>query len=148
MSSFPQWWADTITIYNRYEDPQTNLITWTKTILDGCFFKNANNKVTIGQTVIETNNIIVRIPQKSNYVDYATWINLGNDVRGNYFTLHQGDIIVRGNVADIINEYNSALNSNALLAKYKVLGTCLVISTFEDNSGVGRGLKHYRVVGE
>ena len=148
MSNFPKWWADTITIYNRYEDPQTNLVTWTRTVIKDCFFKNANNKVTIGQTVIETNNIVVRIRESNSYKDYATWINLGNDVRGNYFTLHQGDIIVKGEVADTINEYNSATNSNALLNKYKKLGTCLTISNFEDNTGTGRGLKHYRVVGE
>ena len=148
MSNFPAWWSDTVTIYNRYEDPLTNLITWNRTVLDGCFFKNTNNKVTVGQTVIETNDIIVRIPQKSNYREYATWINLGNDRRVNYWTLHQGDIIVKGNVSDTINEYNSALNSNQLLAKYKALGTCLVVNRFSDNSGIGRGLKHYRVVGE
>lgn len=148
MSNFPAWWADTITIYNRYEDPQTNLITWTRTVLTKCFFKNANNKVTVGQTVIETNDIIVRIPRSDKYRDYATWVMLGNDVRGNYFTLHQGDIVVKGSVTDEINEYNKALNSNALLDKYKELGICLVIKNFEDNTGVGRGLKHYRVVGE
>ena len=148
MSKFPAWWADTVTIYNRYEDPQTDLITWTRTVLTDCFFKNANNKVTVGQTVIETNDIIVRIPQKTNYRAYATWLMLGNDVRPNYFTIHQGDIIVKGNVTDTIDEYNSATNSNALLTKYKKLGTCLVVNNFNDNATAGRGLKHYRIMGE
>ena len=102
----------------------------------------------MGQTVIETNDIIVRIPQKTNYREYATWLMLGNDVRPNYFTIHQGDIIVKGKVTDDIDEYNSATNSNALLTKYKKLGTCLVVNNFNDNATAGRGLKHYRIMGE
>lgn len=148
MNKFPAWWSDKITIYNRYEDPQTNLITWTRTVLTDCFFKNANSKVTVGQTVIETNDIIVRIPEKPQYKNYAMWILLGNDIRQKYFTLHQGDIIILGEVTDTIDEYNTSTNSNALLSKYKKLGECLVINKFNDNAKLGRGLKHYRVVGE
>ena len=147
MSRYPKWWAETVTIYNRYEDPQTNLITWTKTALSDCFFKAVNNRLTVGQTVIESNSIIVRIPEKSTYKKYAEWILLGNDKRPDYFTLHQGDIIVLGTVTDTIDEY-STNNSNALLSKYKELGECLVIDTFSDNAKIGRGMKHYRVVGE
>ena len=147
MSNFPAWWGDTITIYNRYEDPQTNLITWTNTVINGCFFKNTNNKVTVGQTVIESDNIVVRIPENSYYKPYVEWLALGNDVRPGYFTLHQGDIIILGQVSDTIDEYDKTKNSNAFLSKYKNLNECLVIDTFSDNARVGRGLKHYRVVG-
>ena len=73
---------------------------------------------------------------------------MGNDVRPNYFTLHQGDIIILGEVTDVIDEYSSQTNSNALLSKYKKLGECLVINNFNDNAKIGRGLKHYRVAGE
>lgn len=147
MSRYPNWWADTITIYNRYEDAQTNLITWTRTVLSGCFFKSVNNRLTVGQTVIESSNITVRIPEKSTYKIYAEWVLLGNDIRPNYFTLHQGDIIVLGTVTDSIDEY-SANNSNALLSKYKESGECLIVQSFNDNAKIGRGMKHYKVVGE
>lgn len=147
MSNFPVWWGDTITIYNRYEDPQTNLITWTNTVIPGCFFKNTNNKVTVGQTVIESDNVVVRIPENANYKPYVEWIALGNDVRPGYFTLHTGDIIILGQISDTIDEYDKTKNSNAFLSKYKNLSECLVIDTFADNTRVGRGLKHYRVIG-
>lgn len=148
MSNFPAWWGDTITIYNRYEDPQTNLITWTSTIINGCFFKNTNNRLTVGQTVIESNSIIVRIPENSTYKPYAEWIMLGNDNRPGYFTLHQGDIIILGEVQDVIDEYDKSNNSNTLLTRYKNLSECLVVETYNDNAKFGRGLKHYKVVGQ
>lgn len=148
MSNFPAWWSDTITIYNRYEDPQTNLITWTSNVLTKCFFDNVNNKLTVGQTVIEANKVIVRIPQQDNYMSYADWLFVGNDRRGDYFTLHQGDIIILGDVGDVIDEYDNLNNSNALISRYKEIGECLVVDTFVDNAKMGRGLKHYKVIGE
>jgi hypothetical protein len=107
-----------------------------------------NNKLTVGNTVIESNKIIVRIQKSDNYKPYADWLFLGNDVRGDYFTLHQGDIIIRGDVGDVIDEYDKLNNSNAVISRYKELGECLVIDTFVDNTRTGRGLKHYKVIGE
>lgn len=146
--SYPRWWDTTITVYNRYEDPTTNIITWHRTVLNGCFIKNANNKVTVGQTQLETNNIIIRIPQSDNFKDYGEWINTPNDLMDNYFTLHQGDIIVKGDIDEVIDEYTEGKRSTDFLTKYKAVGVCLTISNWQDNTGVGRCSPHYYVNGE
>ena len=146
--NYPRWWDTTITLYNRYEDAATSLVTWHRTVIHGCFMKNANNKVSIGQTVLETNNIIVRIPESDKFKPYGEWINTPNDLMGDVFTLHQGDIIVKGEVDDDINEYASGKRATDFMDKYKNLGVCLTVSDWQDNTGVGRVAPHYYVSGE
>ena len=38
MNDYPIWWNTTITIYNKYEDPQTHVITWFRKVVNGAFF--------------------------------------------------------------------------------------------------------------
>lgn len=146
--SYPRWWDTTITLYNRHEDSTTNIVAWHGTVISGCFYKSANNKVTVGQTELETNNIIVRIPQNDNFTDYGEWINLSDDMKKECFTLHQGDIIVKGAVEDNIDEYTKGKRSTDFLAKYKECGSCLTVKNWQDNTGVGRCAPHYYVSGE
>lgn len=146
--SYPRWWDTTITLYNRYEESTTNIVTWHRTVIPDCFFKNANNKATIGQSVFETNNIIVRIPQSDSFKAYGEWVNVPNDERSNYFTLHQGDIIVKGEIADAIDEYTNGERSTDFLAKHKESGVCLTVIKWQDNTGIGRCSPHYYVSGE
>ena len=146
--AYPVWWNTDITIYNRYEDKTTNLITWHRHVIHGCFYKNANNKVTVGQTVLETNNILIRIPEQPDYISYGEWVSIPNDQMNAYFTIHQGDIIVKGEVADEIDEYVKGMRSTDLLTKYKNYGECLTVVNYQDNTGAGRVLPHYYVSGE
>ena len=146
-SLYPRWWDATITIYNRYEDKETNIVKWYKNVLDNCFLKNADNKTIIGQTVLETNNIIARIPENENYKSFGEWINISSGI-SDYFTLRQGDIIVEGEIDDKIDEYAAGKRSSDLLSKYKEKGVCLVISGYQKNIGAGRIAPHYYVSGE
>lgn len=146
--SYPVWWDTAITLYNRYEDAATSLITWHRTVIDGCFLKNANNKVTVGQTVLETNDIIVRIPESDKFKAYGDWTAEPNDIMSDYFTLHQGDIIVKGAVDEEIDEYTNGRRATDFLSKYKEIGVCLTVSTWQDNTGAGRVAPHYYVRGE
>ena len=68
--NYPSWWNTQITLYNRHEDMSNHIVTWHKTVISDCFFKSANNKVTIGQTEIETNNIIIRIPFNDKFKNF------------------------------------------------------------------------------
>lgn len=144
--AYPRWWNDTITIYNKYTDPTTSVITWHRTVIHGCFIKAANNKVTVGQTVLETNNIIIRIPEQPNFKEYGEWVKIPNDQMGDYFTLHQGDIVIKGEVSDTIDEYTKGIRATDILKKHKEYGTCFVISSWSDNTG--RSMPHYFVSGE
>ena len=68
MSDYPIWWDTTLTVYNKFEDPQTQVISWYRTVIDNCFWKYTGDKINIGETVLETNNIICRIPENDLFV--------------------------------------------------------------------------------
>lgn len=147
MNNYPSWWDTTITIYNRYEDKQTNLVTWFRHKVDGAFWKYTGDKVVINNTVLETKNIICRIRKDDAFLEKHKWIDVPNDQMSNYFTLSQGDIIVKGEVIDEINEYVSGRRSTDLKKKYKDLQGCLEIQEWSNNTGGGRGNEHYFVKG-
>ena len=147
MNNYPSWWNTTITIYNRYEDKQTNLVTWFQHKVDGAFWKYTGDKVVINNTVLETKNIICRIRKDDAFLEKHEWIAIPNDQMSNYFTLSQGDIIVKGEVDDEINEYVSGKRSTDLKKKYKDLQGCLEIQEWSNNTGGGRGNEHYFVKG-
>lgn len=147
MNNYPSWWNTPITIYNKFEDPQTNLVTWHSTQVDGCFWKASGNKVVINNVVLDTNNIICRIRKNDKYLEKHEWVALPNDEMHNSFTLGQGDIIVKGKVDDTIDEYQANKRSSDLLKKYKSLQGCIQIEEYSNNTGGGRGNEHYYVRG-
>lgn len=147
MSNYPIWWDTTVTIYNKYVDVQTNVVTWYRYVVEDCFWKYVGDKIKINQTVLETNNIICRIPEHTKFLEKYLWIQKPNDEMGNYFTLGPGDIIVKGEVTDIINEYVSGHRSTDLRTKYKSLQGCLEVQEVAINTGIGRNDPHYFVKG-
>ena len=147
MNNYPSWWNTTVTIYNRYEDPQTQLVTWYRHVVEGCFWKYTGNKVVVGNTLLETKDIICRLRKNDKFLYKVDWIKQPNDKMPNFFTLSQGDIIVKGEVDDEINEYASGKRSTDLKKKYKAVRGCLEVQEWQDNTGGGRGNEHYYVKG-
>ena len=146
--SYPIWWDTTLTIYNQFKDPLTSLVTWYRTVLHGCFWKYTGNKVTVNDVSLETNTTICRIPQDTRFKERYEWEQLPNDQMSNYFTLTPGDIIIKGEVDDVVDEQVRGHRSTDLIAKYKKMQGCIEISSWTDNSGIGRNDKHYYVIGE
>ena len=144
---YPIWWDTAITIYNKYTDPNTQQVTWYRSKVDNAFWKYVYDKVTIGNTVLESNKIICRIREDANYMDKYLWVALSDENKAKYFTLGQGDIIVKGEVTDIVNEYVSGQRSTDLIEKYKELQGCFEIQKASNNTGAGRGLPHYLAQG-
>lgn len=144
---YPVWWDTTVTIYNKHEDPNTQLIRWYQHKVEGCFWKNVGDKVSIADTVLDTNRIICRIRKNGIFLEKYQWETLGNDEKEGYFTLAQGDIIVRGEVTDVVDEYTSGHRSTDLIAKYKGLQGCMEIEEVGINVGAGRCCEHYHVKG-
>ena len=66
---YPEWWETTITVYNKFTDPQTKVVRWYKTVITGAFWKDVHEKVKIGQTVLETNSIICRIRKDDRFLE-------------------------------------------------------------------------------
>lgn len=147
MSNYPVWWDTSVTIYNKYTDPTTQTVTWYRSVVDNAFWKDVNDKVTIGDTILESNKIICRIREDANYKDKYLWIDLPSEDKARFFTLGQGDIIVKGKVADEVDEYSKGHRSTDLIAKYKELQGCLEIQKASNNTGAGRGLPHYLAQG-
>lgn len=147
MNNYPSWWDTTVTIYNRYEDPQTNIVSWFRKVVSGAFWKYSGNKITVGNTVLETKDIICRLRKDDVFLEKHQWLALPNDQMSQYFTLAEGDIIVKGEVTDVIDEYTSGKRSSDLKKKYKALQGCLEIQVWANNTGGGRGNEHYYVKG-
>ena len=148
MSKYPKWWSDTITIYNRYEDPQTQLITWYRTVVEKVFWGGRGNWLRANDSVIDTDSIICRIRKDDRYLSEYDWTQLPNDQMSSYFTLFNGDIVVQGEVTDEIDEYTQGHRSNDIIEKYKKVGRCFLIDQVADNTGYGRGIPHYRISGK
>lgn len=144
---YPQWWNTTITVFNKYTDPVTEKVSWFKYTIQGCFWKYVGDKVTVGNTVLETNNIICRIPENPAYLENYQWVALPNDQMSDYFTLSQGDIIIKGVVDENIDEYTKGSRSTDIIAKYKGLQGCMEVETWAINVGGGRNNPHYYVKG-
>lgn len=145
---FPTWWDTPITVFNKFTDPQTRIVKWYKTIILNCFWKDTGTKVTIGDTVLTSNELTCRIPQQNNYMSPGDWNNTPNDEMANYFTLAVGDIIIKGNVDDVIDEYLVGHRSTDIISKYKKLQGCMEVKKVSVNTSTGMLTPHYNVRGE
>lgn len=143
---YPVWWDTTITLYNKYEDPQTQVIRWYRTVIEKCFWQNVGDKLIVGTTALDTTKLICRIPEDDRFLLRHIWVQQPNDEMANYFTLSQGDIIVKGEVEDEINEYQKGSRASDLISKYKDLG-CIEVREVTINTGTGRNNPHYHVRG-
>lgn len=146
-NAFP-WWTDTITIYNKYTDPTTQAIRWYRSVVENCFWKDSDVKLSVGSVIIEGNSTICRIPENDKFLERYQWEALSNDKMSSYFTLGVGDIIIRGNVNDIVDEYIKNHRSSDLVAKYKRLQGCMEIQKVSINTGNLKCMPHYLVRGE
>ena len=147
MNNYPSWWDTTITIYNKFTDVQTRLVRWYRHVITNTFWKYSGNKIVVGNTVLETKDIICRIRKDEAFREKHEWIDIPNDEMSQYFTLAPGDIIVKGEVEDVIDEYTSGARSTDLVKKYKALQGCMEIQEFSNNTNGGRGNEHYYVKG-
>ena len=86
---------------------------------------------------------ICRIRKNDAFLEKHEWITKPNDEMSNYFTLAEGDIIVKGEVDDEIDEYTAGQRSTDLIAKYKKLQGCFEIKQWSNDTGGGRGNEHY-----
>ena len=147
MSNYPEWWNTTVTVYNKFEDPDTRQVAWFRTVLHNCFWKYTGNKIVVGETTLDTDTTVCRVPANPAFLEKYLWIDIDFESKFRHFTLSAGDILVKGEVTDEIDEYASGYRSSDILTKYKKYGQCMVIDKCAMNTGLGRGLEHYYVKG-
>lgn len=139
------FWDKTITLYNKNEDEQTGIIRWYRHTLKDCFYKSTNNKINIGGVQLQTDDNIIRIPEKADYLPPYKWFELPNDKKGEYMTLQRGDLIFLGDVSEDIDEYTQGKRSNDIVKKYSSIGSVVINSVNINTSLPGA---HYLVRGE
>lgn len=144
---YPLWWETTVTIYNKFADPQTDVITWYRHVITDCFWSLDGTTVQVGTVELDSKSIICRIPKDDRFLDKKDWIKIPNDQMSQYFTISQGDIVVKGEITDEINEYVAGQRSTDLLAKYRAYQECMEIRQYSNNTGVGRNNEHYLLRG-
>lgn len=145
---FPVWWENTITIYNKSVDAQTQVVTWYRHVITDCFWQLSGTTVKIGDVTLDSKSILCRIPKDPIFLEKQDWIALPNDQKKDYFTLAQGDIIVKGVCEEVIDEYTSGHRSTDLLGKYREYQACMEITEFSNNTGSGRNNEHYLTRGK
>ena len=147
MSNYPDWWDKKITIYNKYTDNSTRVVTWYRTVLTDplSFWKEVGDRTVVGNVTLDTKSIICRIPQTTKYATVEDWWSLTD--KSTKFTLQTDDIIVLGECTDEIDEYVSGKRSSDFLAKRKKFGGVMEIKQVANDTMNGMLFKHYTVKG-
>ena len=145
---YPVWWETTVTIYNKFVDSQTQIVRWYRNVVSDCFWQLSGTTVKVGDTVLDSKSVVCRIPKDDRFLEKQDWVKLPNDQMGNYFTIAQGDIIVKGECDEQIDEYVSGHRSTDLLGKYREYQACMEISECANNTGAGRNNEHYLTRGK
>jgi hypothetical protein len=139
---YPDWWCDTVTLYNRYED-NVGEITWYRTVLTGCFWKYITDYNRVGDVTDITKVLLCRVRKSNKYLDCYKWQALSD--KSGKFTFNEGDILIKGKIEDTVDEYTDGIRSSDLLLKYK--DRCAQITESRDNTGTGKVDEHYLVRG-
>lgn len=147
MNTYASWWDDTITLYNRYVEPDTKKVSWYRHVISGCFYKHTVEKLTVGNTTIDANVSICRIRVSDDFIDKKSWMKLDESERAEKFTLSGGDIIVADETDFEIDDYVSGKRPSDLIKENKEWPGCFTIETVNINVGGGRGNEHYHVRG-
>lgn len=147
-AGYPVWWETTITIYNKVVDSQTNLVHWYRTVLADCFWQLSGTTVKVGDVTLDSKSIVCRIPKDDKFLEKQEWIALPNDQKENFFTIGQGDIIVKGECDFVIDEYVNNHRSTDLLGEYREYQACMEITDYSNNTGTGRNNEHYLTRGK
>lgn len=139
---YPDWWCDTVTLYNKYEAPNKE-VTWYRTVLTGCFWKYTTDYERVDDVTQVTKVLLCRVRKNKKYIDCYEWRELAD--KSSRFTFNEGDILIRGKVEDIVDDYLQGHRASDLLKKYK--DRCAEITESRDNTGGGRVDEHYLVRG-
>lgn len=139
---YPVWWDTTVTLFNKYEDSKGE-VTWYKTVLTGCFWKYETDYQRVDNATQMTKVLLCRVRKSSDFLENYVWKEESS--KDSYFTFNDGDILIKGEVEDTINEYTTGQRASDLLKKYK--DKCAEITECRINVGAGRVCEHYLVRG-
>ena len=137
--------TQSITIYNSYTDPTTKYKRYLPTVITGVSWFG-EVQVSIGAAgLLSADMYTLRIPvdadfSNKTYLTPKDFLNIPNDRMSLYWTLTDGDIIVKGSVTDTGDDAKPA----KLEAKYNDVIT--IVSVTDNRSRPNA--KHWKVVGK
>lgn len=140
--TYPPTWDKTITLYNRKVDKNAQIITWQRTLLEGCSVTNQTSRQQEGNDVYYADSFLVRIPASNKFIPSHEWQQLANTTER--FTLSPGDLVFIGNMIIEIDETESGKRVNDHLNEYKP--DCFTVKLVKNNAEAPF-LRHYRIEG-
>ena len=136
----------TITFYNCLkgaDNPATAKVdVWYKRVLPDCFFKAATQQVSSGINSQMGGAYVARIPASLLYKPYKEWVALSAATRGNFFTIHNDDVVILGSSSETVSSV--AGNTAPQVVARNKPNAFKVTATSENNSGIE---PHYRLGG-
>lgn len=120
------WWNAKITLYHKSANAENNLISWSRSTYNKCFWKGYSGQSRADLAEHGERRAIVRIPTDNIPVNI-------------------GDIVVLGDITDIIDEYTAGLRSKDLLDRYG--DNAFTVELYQRNEPIGLGSTHYRLEG-
>jgi len=128
-----------LTIYNKYIDGTTRNEKYQRTTITGVMWQSAKASSAKNGGLLASNTATIFLPfaRGTQYKEPQTWLALAT--KTGYWTLKEGDILVKGIVTDEITSLFTATN---LKAKYNNV----VIITSVDSMDMGSAdMQHWQV---
>lgn len=138
-----------ITLYNKYFDNNDKTIKYKKSYIAGVNYKisDGTNSLSTQKGPSDKNEIIIYIPfsvekDYKGYLKPKAYEKLLDNEKNNYFTLNNGDIIVKG-IIDFELTGNKGANLKYLNESYDDVSTINNVITYDCGSDY---MKHWKVV--
>lgn len=121
--------CDTVTVYHQVkrmdETTKRNVVEWIRTVYQNCYFGTTTAQALSGTTLSVANGYTVRIPAEST------------------FQISPGDIVVRGDVSDVIEDVQGS-RATDILNRYKP--NSFTVRAVSDNTKLRHG-SHCKLTG-
>ena len=130
-----------LTLYNKYVDPATRLEKYQRTEIVGIVWQGRKAANGLRSGLLASNSVAVYIPfqRDANYVQPIAWQAL--TTKTGKWTLAEGDVIVKGLVADEITT-SPAFTMTNLKAKYDNVLTITSVDTMDMGSA---NMQHWQI---
>jgi hypothetical protein len=137
-----------MTIYNKYVDPSTRSEKWQRTQILAVAWENrkaANVRAMGGALAADQASVYIPFERGANYEQPRAWLALVD--KSDKWTLKEGDIIVKGLVADeihdaVVDPPSAAFTVTMLKAKYDDV---LTISSVDTRDMGSLNMQHWQI---
>ena len=136
-----------ITLYNKYYDEEDKCAKYKRSYLFGVNYRSSYGTTTSSKSINNNDENIIYIPfsvysEDKEYIKPKAYEKLINSEKDNYFTLNDGDIIVK-EIVDFELTAEKGSNLKALNEFYDDVSTVSNVITYDFGSDY---MKHWKVV--